>query len=54
MPSPFTSQRYGQSGIEVSELYPEVARCIDDICVIRSLHTDNPNPRNGLVNDELR
>src|SRR5690349_3304713 len=33
MPSPFKFQKYGQSGIEVSELYPHVAGCIDDICV---------------------
>ena len=49
MPSPFTWQRYGQSGIEVTELYPEVAQCIDDICVIRSLHTDNPNHEPALL-----
>ena len=49
MPSPFKSQRYGKSGIEVSELYPEVARCIDDICVMRSLHTDNPNHEPALL-----
>ena len=49
MPSPFTWQRYGQSGIEVTELYPAVAKCIDDICVIRSLHTDNPNHEPALL-----
>jgi len=43
MPVPFRFQRAGRSGIEVSELLPNLARSIDDICVIRSLHTDNPN-----------
>jgi uncharacterized protein DUF1501 len=43
MPVPFRYQRAGQSGVEVSELLPNLARCIDDICVLRSLHTDNPN-----------
>jgi hypothetical protein len=43
MPVPFRFRRAGQSGVEVSELLPNLARCIDDICVIRSLHTDNPN-----------
>ena len=38
--SPFTFKRYGRSGIEVSELCPWTGSCIDDICVIRSLHTD--------------
>ncbi|MGE0755987.1 MAG: DUF1501 domain-containing protein [Pirellulaceae bacterium] len=32
---PFT--RAGQSGLPVSELFPHVARCIDDLCVVRSL-----------------
>jgi hypothetical protein len=49
MQSPFRSQRYGQSGIEVSELYPEVGAAIDDICVIRSMWTDNPNHEPGLL-----
>ena len=49
MPSPFNFARHGQSGIEVSELFPEVATCIDDICVIRSMHTDNPNHEPSLL-----
>lgn len=42
MQSPFAFQRYGQSGLEVSELFQKTAECIDDICVIRSMHTDLP------------
>src|SRR5947208_3405450 len=42
-PSPFKFQKYGQSGIEVSELFAQTAECIDDICVIRSMHADVPN-----------
>src|SRR5712671_288601 len=34
-PSPFKFQKYGKSGIEVSEIFPHVASCIDDLCVIR-------------------
>ncbi|MFO0958733.1 MAG: DUF1501 domain-containing protein [Isosphaeraceae bacterium] len=49
MPSPFSFQKYGKSGIEVSELYPQVGSCIDDICVIRSLYTDNPNHEPSLL-----
>jgi hypothetical protein len=49
MRSPFAFRRYGQAGIEVSELYPEVGSCIDDICVIRSMHTDIPNHEPGLL-----
>lgn len=47
--SPFTFQRYGKSGIEVSEIFPEVGKLIDDICVIRSMHTDLPNHEPSLL-----
>jgi len=43
MPVPFQFRKHGRSGVEVSELLPNLARCIDDVCVIRSTHTDNPN-----------
>lgn len=43
MPSPFRYRQYGRSGLAVSELLPRLAGCIDDICVLRSVHTDNPN-----------
>jgi hypothetical protein len=49
LPSPFKFQKYGQSGIEVSELFPHVARCIDDICIIRSMHTNTPNHEPSLL-----
>ena len=35
-----TFQKHGQSGIEVSDLFPHTAECIDDIAVIRSCHGD--------------
>jgi hypothetical protein len=35
-----TFQKYGKSGIEVSDLLPHTAQCIDDIAVIRSCHAD--------------
>ena len=40
--SPWKFRRYGESGLPVSELFPNVARCADDLCVIRSLHGTNP------------
>ncbi len=40
--SPFSFKKYGQSGIEVSEIFQKTAECIDDICVVRSMHTDVP------------
>jgi hypothetical protein len=39
--SPWKFQKYGQSGIEVSELFPHIGRCMDDICVIRSMNGGN-------------
>ena len=52
MKSPFKFAKYGESGIEVSELFPHVASCIDEICVIRSMHTNIPNPRTLATDDE--
>ncbi len=40
MGSPFRFNRYGQSGIDISELFPHVAGCADDLCVIRSMYSD--------------
>jgi hypothetical protein len=40
--SSFKFQPHGQSGIEVSSLYPELAQCVDDLCVIRSMRHNSP------------
>lgn len=47
--SPFAFKKYGQSGIEVSDLFPNVAKCIDDIAVIRSMKADVPNHEPSLM-----
>jgi hypothetical protein len=47
--SPFKFQKYGKSGIEVSELFAHTAGCIDDIAVIRSMHADVPNHEPSLM-----
>lgn len=49
LPSPFRFRKYGQSGTEVSELFPNVARHIDDISVVRSMHADVPNHEPSLL-----
>ncbi|MCY2966025.1 MAG: DUF1501 domain-containing protein, partial [Planctomycetota bacterium] len=47
--SPFKFQKYGQSGIEVSDLFAKTASAhIDDMCVIRSMHADVPNHEPSL------
>src|SRR4051812_14646878 len=35
-----TFKRYGKSGIEVSDLFPHTAECVDDMAIIRSCHGD--------------
>lgn len=39
--SPWSFRQYGESGRWVSELFPNVAGCIDDLCMIHSLHGTN-------------
>jgi hypothetical protein len=40
--SPFQFKKMGKSGVEVSEIFPQLGTCIDDMCVIRSMWTDVP------------
>ena len=47
--SPYQFAKYGQSGIEVSELFQHTAQHIDDICVIRSMHAEVPNHEPSLM-----
>ena len=47
--SPFKFQKYGQSGIEVSELFPHVAASVDEMVVIRSMYADVPNHEPSLL-----
>jgi hypothetical protein len=41
--SPWTFKKHGQSGLYVSELFPEVARHADDLCIVNGMQTDLPN-----------
>ena len=49
MRSPFTFKKYGQSGMDVSELFPHVGSCVDDICFVRSVTTDIPNHEPSML-----
>jgi hypothetical protein len=40
--SPWKFKPYGESGIQVSELFPHVAQCVDDLCIINSMYGSNP------------
>lgn len=48
-PSPFKFAKYGQSGIEVSEIFAKTAEHIDDIAVIRSMYAQVPNHEPSLM-----
>lgn len=40
--SPWEFKQYGESGLPVSELFPNVAQCVDDLCILRGVHGTNP------------
>jgi hypothetical protein len=40
MKSPWEFKQYGQSGIPASDLFPNIATCVDDLCVVRSMVGD--------------
>jgi hypothetical protein len=48
-PSPFKFKRYGQCGLEVSELFEQTARHADELAVIRSMTADLPNHEPSLM-----
>ena len=43
MKSPFKFKKYGQCGMDVSELWPHLGEVADDICWVRSVYTEIPN-----------
>jgi len=49
MQSPFEFQHHGQSGLEISSLFPHTAKFADDLCVIRSMHSDTAAHASGCL-----
>ncbi len=49
MKSPFAFSKRGQSGLEISDLFPHTARFADDLCVIRSMYTDTAAHASGCL-----
>ena len=47
--SPWKFKQYGESGLPVSELFPNVAQCADELCVMRSLFGTNPAHGGALL-----
>ena len=49
LPSPFRFSRHGASGLEVSDMFPSVARHADRLLVVRSMRADVPNHEPSLM-----
>jgi hypothetical protein len=47
--SPWKFNQHGQSGAWVSELFPRLAECVDDLCIIRSMHGSNSRHGGALL-----
>ncbi len=43
LPSPFKFQQHGQCGTPISEIFPHLAKCVDDMAVIRSMYAELPS-----------
>src|SRR5262245_56513205 len=48
MPSPFAFKKYGQSGIEVSDIFAKTAEHVDEMCFIRSMYANTPNHEQSM------
>jgi hypothetical protein len=53
MKSPFKFKQYGKSGAWVSEIFPHLGECVDDMCIVKSVYTEIPNhePALRMVNN---
>ena len=49
LPSPFKFKQHGQSGIRVSDLFPHLSKCVDDMAVVRSMYAELPNHEMSLM-----
>ena len=53
MPCPFGFKQHGQCGKWVSDIFPETAQCVDDICFVHSIHTDIPEHAGAILMTNL-
>jgi len=49
LPSPFAFRAHGQSGLEISEIFPEVGKHADELCVIRGMHTNGQDHTQAVL-----
>jgi len=50
LPSPWEFKKYGESGIEISILFPQLGKFADELCIIRSLHTNGQSHGQAIMN----
>jgi len=48
MMSPFKFKKYGKNGVDVSEIFPYLGECVDDMCIVKSVYTEIPNHEPAL------
>ena len=48
LPTPFEFRKYGECGMDISEVLPHQAEIVDKLCFIRSMHTEHNNHSEGL------
>jgi len=48
-PSPFQFKKCGQSGLEISDLFPQIGALADDLCLVRSMKAELPNHEPSLM-----
>lgn len=49
LPSPFAFNKCGESGLEISEIFPEIGKCADDLCLIRGMHTNGQDHTQAVL-----
>lgn len=49
LPSPFTFKQHGESGIPISDIFPHLAKCADELTVIRSMYAELPSHEMSLM-----
>lgn len=49
LPSPFKFTQHGESGIPVSDLFPHLSKCVDEMTVVRSMYAELPSHEMSLM-----
>jgi hypothetical protein len=49
LPSPFKFKQHGESGIPISDIFPHLSQCVDEMAVVRSMYAELPNHEMSLM-----